>query len=106
MINHFIKLCFFSPQNEDAKPFQPEQAREIVMSLEKPAVYCNMTSDWPALHWNVAYLAELLAGKRMLFRMGVKDVETGTKSFSESTIFSIHLSVLIFFSSFQPQDHS
>ncbi|KAJ6665450.1 hypothetical protein lerEdw1_003291 [Lerista edwardsae] len=57
---------------EHVKPFTPERAREIVMSLQNPAVFCNMAFDWPALHWNVAYLAEQLTGKKILFRMGIR----------------------------------
>ncbi|XP_044294303.1 HSPB1-associated protein 1 isoform X2 [Varanus komodoensis] len=62
--------------SDDVKPFTPEQAKEIVMSLQKPAVFCNMAFDWPALHWKVAYLAELLAGKRIRFRIGKKEMDT------------------------------
>ncbi|XP_062972753.1 HSPB1-associated protein 1 isoform X2 [Elgaria multicarinata webbii] len=46
------------------------------MSLQKPAVFCNMAFDWPVLHWNVTYLAKLLAGKRIHFRFGKKDMDT------------------------------
>ncbi|XP_053116157.1 HSPB1-associated protein 1 isoform X2 [Hemicordylus capensis] len=63
-------------RNECVKPFTPEQAKEIVMSLQNPAVFCNMTFDWPALHWNVSYLAELLAEKKIPFRMGTKNMDT------------------------------
>ncbi|XP_053259768.1 HSPB1-associated protein 1 isoform X3 [Podarcis raffonei] len=66
----------------DVKPFTPEEAREIVMSLQKPAVFCNMAFDWPALHWHAIYLAKLLAGKRMRFRIGMKD--TGTAPLFET----------------------
>ncbi|XP_063144866.1 HSPB1-associated protein 1 isoform X2 [Candoia aspera] len=43
------------------------------MTLQKPAVFSNMTFDWPVLHWNVTHLASLLAGKKILFRIGRKD---------------------------------
>nr|XP_056717416.1 HSPB1-associated protein 1 [Euleptes europaea] len=46
------------------------------MSLQEPAVFYNMAFDWPALQWNVTYLAKLLAGKRILFRVGLKDLGT------------------------------
>ncbi|XP_060118159.1 HSPB1-associated protein 1 isoform X2 [Heteronotia binoei] len=65
-----------SQPGEEVKPFTPGEAKEIVMSLQEPAVFCNMACDWPALHWNVTYLAKLLAGKRILFRMGMKDMGT------------------------------
>ncbi|XP_042301016.1 HSPB1-associated protein 1 [Sceloporus undulatus] len=58
------------------KPFTPEQAKEIVMSLQKPAVFCNMAFDWPVRHWSVTYLANLFKGKRILFRIGTKDMDT------------------------------
>ncbi|XP_066488498.1 HSPB1-associated protein 1 isoform X2 [Tiliqua scincoides] len=46
------------------------------MSLQNPAVFCDMAFDWPALRWNATYLAELLAGKKIRFRMGTKGVGT------------------------------
>ncbi|XP_015266356.1 PREDICTED: HSPB1-associated protein 1 isoform X2 [Gekko japonicus] len=46
------------------------------MSLKEPAVFYNMAFDWPALHWNATYLAKLLAGKRIRFRVGMKDMGT------------------------------
>ncbi|XP_007437245.1 HSPB1-associated protein 1 isoform X1 [Python bivittatus] len=58
---------------EQVKPFTPEEAKGIVMTLQKPAVFHNMTFDWPVLHWNVTHLAGLLAGKKILFRIGRKD---------------------------------
>uniref|UniRef100_A0A8D0HM90 HSPB1 associated protein 1 n=1 Tax=Sphenodon punctatus TaxID=8508 RepID=A0A8D0HM90_SPHPU len=76
---------------EDVKPFTPEEAREIVMSLEKPAVFRNMVLDWPALHWNVKYLCEMLGSKTLQFRMGVKKMDTAPQfetkcSFVEATL--------------------
>uniref|UniRef100_A0A8D0HNR7 HSPB1 associated protein 1 n=1 Tax=Sphenodon punctatus TaxID=8508 RepID=A0A8D0HNR7_SPHPU len=73
------------------KPFTPEEAREIVMSLEKPAVFRNMVLDWPALHWNVKYLCEMLGSKTLQFRMGVKKMDTAPQfetkcSFVEATL--------------------
>ncbi|NXL87059.1 HBAP1 protein, partial [Alectura lathami] len=57
---------------EDVKPFTPEKAREIVMSLQQPAIFCNMAGDWPALQWNVKYLSAMLDGKTIQFRIGLK----------------------------------
>nr|XP_020661600.1 HSPB1-associated protein 1 isoform X1 [Pogona vitticeps] len=56
------------------KPFTPEEAKEILMSLKTPAIFCNMASDWPGLQWNASYLAKLLGGKKILFRIGKKDM--------------------------------
>ncbi|XP_067405738.1 HSPB1-associated protein 1 isoform X2 [Emydura macquarii macquarii] len=57
---------------EDVKPFTPTKAKEIVMSLQQPAVFCNMVFDWPSLQWNAKYLSKVLDGKRIQFRMGLK----------------------------------
>ncbi|XP_054828373.1 HSPB1-associated protein 1 isoform X2 [Eublepharis macularius] len=80
-----------SQPGEVVKPFTPEEAKEIVMSMQKPAVFYNMASDWPALHWNVTYLAKLLTGKRILFRVGMKDTGTAPQfetecSYVEATL--------------------
>nr|XP_045003524.1 HSPB1-associated protein 1 [Jaculus jaculus] len=58
------------------KPFTPEKAREIIMSLQRPAVFCNMVYDWPARHWTAQYLAGVLQGKQIRFRMGLKSTDT------------------------------
>uniref|UniRef100_A0A669PGA7 HSPB1 associated protein 1 n=1 Tax=Phasianus colchicus TaxID=9054 RepID=A0A669PGA7_PHACC len=60
---------------EDVKPFTPEKAREIVMSLQQPAVFCNMVGDWPALHWDVKHLSTMLDGKTIQFRIGLKTMD-------------------------------
>ncbi|XP_030310133.1 HSPB1-associated protein 1 isoform X2 [Calypte anna] len=60
---------------EDVKPFTPEETKEIVMSLQQPAVFYNMVGDWPALHWNVEYLSAVLGGKTIQFRIGLKTVD-------------------------------
>uniref|UniRef100_A0A8C8SMV4 HSPB1-associated protein 1 n=1 Tax=Pelusios castaneus TaxID=367368 RepID=A0A8C8SMV4_9SAUR len=61
---------------ENVKPFTPKKAKELVMSLQQPAVFCNMVFDWPALQWNAKYLCEVLAGKTIQFRMGLKKKDT------------------------------
>ncbi|XP_031971172.1 HSPB1-associated protein 1 [Corvus moneduloides] len=60
--------------DEDVKPFTPEKTKEIVMSLQQPAVFCNMVGDWPALHWNVKHLSAVLEGRTVQFRLGLKTV--------------------------------
>ncbi|XP_065108065.1 HSPB1-associated protein 1 homolog [Paramisgurnus dabryanus] len=55
----------------DSKPFRPDEARRIVQSLQKPAVFLNMTTDWPALNWNVEHLSSCLTD-RIQFRVGRK----------------------------------
>ncbi|XP_058665611.1 HSPB1-associated protein 1 isoform X1 [Ammospiza caudacuta] len=66
---------FFLYIDEDVKPFTPEKTKEIVMSLQQPAVFCNMVGNWPALHWNVEYLSAVLEGKTIQFRLGLKTVD-------------------------------
>ncbi|KAM6269365.1 HSPB1-associated protein 1 isoform 2-T2 [Porphyrio hochstetteri] len=60
---------------EDTKPFTPEKAKEIVMSLQQPAVFCNMVGDWPALHWNAKYLSTVLDRRTIQFRLGLKTMD-------------------------------
>ncbi|XP_008706378.1 HSPB1-associated protein 1 [Ursus maritimus] len=64
-------------EGEHVKPFTPEKAKEIIMSLQQPAVFCNMAFDWPAQHWTVNHLSEVLRGKQIRFRMGMKRTDTG-----------------------------
>ncbi|XP_030435724.1 HSPB1-associated protein 1 isoform X4 [Gopherus evgoodei] len=76
---------------EDVKPFTPEKAKEIVMSLQQPAVFCKMVFDWPVLHWNTKYLSEVLDGRTMRFRMGMKKRDTAPQfetkcSYVEATL--------------------
>ncbi|XP_008050992.1 HSPB1-associated protein 1 [Carlito syrichta] len=70
-------------EGEHVKPFTPEKAKEIIMSLQQPAVFCNMVFDWPARHWNANHLSEVLHGKQIRFRMGLKS--TGTVPQFETT---------------------
>ncbi|XP_012588605.1 PREDICTED: HSPB1-associated protein 1 isoform X2 [Condylura cristata] len=46
------------------------------MSLQHPAVFCKMVFDWPARHWTAKHLSEVLHGKQIRFRMGVKSSDT------------------------------
>uniref|UniRef100_A0A8C5QM78 HSPB1 associated protein 1 n=1 Tax=Leptobrachium leishanense TaxID=445787 RepID=A0A8C5QM78_9ANUR len=52
------------------KPFAPQEAREIILTLSRPAIFTDMASDWPASHWTVGYLSNLLGGNHMRFRIG------------------------------------
>ncbi|XP_044525984.1 HSPB1-associated protein 1 isoform X2 [Gracilinanus agilis] len=63
-------------EGELVKPFTPEKAKEIIMSLQQPAVFCNMVFDWPAQHWNAKCLSKLLCGKQIRFRIGMKKTDT------------------------------
>ncbi|XP_048049489.1 HSPB1-associated protein 1 homolog isoform X2 [Megalobrama amblycephala] len=55
-----------------SKPFTPEEARRIVQFLQKPAVFLNMTKDWPALQWTVEHLSTCLT-ERVRFRIGKRN---------------------------------
>lgn len=73
----YLLLYLFLSVGEHVKPFTPEKAKEIVMSLQQPAIFCNMVFDWPARHWTAKYLSEVLHGKQIRFRMGMKSTDTG-----------------------------
>ncbi|XP_012862615.2 HSPB1-associated protein 1 [Echinops telfairi] len=78
-------------EGEHVKPFTPEKAKEIIMSLQQPAVFCNMVCDWPARHWNAKRLSEVLGGKPIRFRMGMKTTDPApqfetTCSYVEATL--------------------
>ncbi|XP_067890952.1 HSPB1-associated protein 1 homolog isoform X5 [Heterodontus francisci] len=60
--------------SQDSKPFNPEEVRVIMASLQQPAVFLNMVSDWPALKWNVEYLSHVLNGKPLKFRIGERKI--------------------------------
>ncbi|XP_005344951.1 HSPB1-associated protein 1 isoform X1 [Microtus ochrogaster] len=63
-------------EGERVKPFTPEKAKEIIMSLQQPAIFCNMVFDWPAQHWTAKHLSEVLQGKQIRFRMGLRSTDT------------------------------
>ncbi|KAM8770650.1 HSPB1-associated protein 1 [Rhynchonycteris naso] len=63
-------------EDEHVKPFTPEKAKGIIMSLQQPAVFYNMALDWPAQHWTAKHLSEILPGKQIRFRMGMKSTDT------------------------------
>ncbi|XP_053519114.1 HSPB1-associated protein 1 isoform X2 [Artibeus jamaicensis] len=63
-------------EGKHVKPFTPEKAKEIIMSLQQPAIFCNMVFDWPARHWTAKHLSEVLRGKQIRFRMGMKSTDT------------------------------
>ncbi|XP_026962258.1 HSPB1-associated protein 1 isoform X2 [Sagmatias obliquidens] len=78
-------------EGKHVKPFTPEKAKEIIMSLQQPAIFCNMVFDWPAQHWTAKHLSEVLQGKQIRFRMGTKRTDTApqfetTCSYVEATL--------------------
>ncbi|CAJ1079137.1 HSPB1-associated protein 1 homolog [Xyrichtys novacula] len=62
------------------KPFSPEEIQRILHHLQQPAVFINMTCDWPVLHWTAEHLSECLRDRLVRFRLGEKD-ETKTPLF-------------------------
>ncbi|KAM5153008.1 HSPB1-associated protein 1 [Mantella aurantiaca] len=58
------------------KPFSAQEAREMVLSLERPAVFLSMAHDWPASRWDVARLSDLLQDKSLRFRIGKRRADT------------------------------
>lgn len=90
----FCFFVFFLCIGEDVKPFTPERTKEIVMSLQQPAVFCNMVGDWPALRWNVKYLSAVLDGKTIQFRLGLKTADLG-----ETEVDRYYMSQLLFLGS-------
>ncbi|XP_058247558.1 HSPB1-associated protein 1 homolog isoform X1 [Hemibagrus wyckioides] len=53
------------------KPFRPDEARRIMRFLHKPAVFINMTDNWPGRDWTLEHLAVCLE-KAVRFRVGKK----------------------------------
>ncbi|KAM4626161.1 HSPB1-associated protein 1 [Discoglossus pictus] len=58
------------------KPFTPPQAKDIILSLDRPSVFLNMVCDWPALLWKVSYLSCALEEEPLRFRIGQKRLDT------------------------------
>ncbi|XP_037692837.1 HSPB1-associated protein 1 isoform X2 [Choloepus didactylus] len=61
------------------------------MFLQQPAIFYNMVFDWPARHWTAKHLSEVLHGKQIRFRMGMKSTNTvpqfeTTCSYVEATL--------------------
>ncbi|KAG7502281.1 hypothetical protein JOB18_017412 [Solea senegalensis] len=62
------------------KPFSTEETQRILHHLQQPAVFMNMTCDWPALHWTAEQLSVCLSDKLIRFRLGRRE-ETNTPLF-------------------------
>ncbi|XP_076012749.1 HSPB1-associated protein 1 homolog [Genypterus blacodes] len=59
------------------KPFSPEETQRILHHLHQPAVFQNMTQDWPVLQWTVEHLSNCLGDRVIRFRLGRRDQTTG-----------------------------
>ncbi|XP_066542951.1 HSPB1-associated protein 1 homolog [Hoplias malabaricus] len=60
-----------------SKPFSPKEIQRIIQCLSRPAVFLNMTDDWPGKNWSVNHLAHCLEEKPICFRIGKKVEEKG-----------------------------
>ncbi|CAL8320321.1 unnamed protein product [Merluccius merluccius] len=54
-------------------PLSPVEARRILGILRQPAVFVNMTADWPVRTWSADQLAASLGDSLIRFRLGRKD---------------------------------
>ncbi|XP_076857891.1 HSPB1-associated protein 1 homolog [Brachyhypopomus gauderio] len=52
------------------KPFSPARARQALQLLHSPAVFLNMTEDWPARRWTLEHLTRCAGEKSICFRIG------------------------------------
>ncbi|XP_017565014.1 HSPB1-associated protein 1 homolog isoform X3 [Pygocentrus nattereri] len=57
------------------KPFSPTEVQKIIQFLHKPAVFLNMTDDWPGREWTLEHLALCLGEKSVCFRIGKQTEE-------------------------------
>ncbi|XP_034429782.1 HSPB1-associated protein 1 homolog isoform X2 [Hippoglossus hippoglossus] len=55
------------------KPFSTDETQRILRHLQQPAVFMNMTCDWPALQWTAEHLSVCLSDKLIRFRLGRKE---------------------------------
>lgn len=64
-------------ESDSLKPFSPDEIQEILLHLQQPAVFMNMTLDWPVLLWTADNLSACLGDKLIRFRLARKE---GTNS--------------------------
>lgn len=64
-------------ESDSSKPFSPDEIQKILHHLQQPAVFTNMTSDWPVLQWTAEHLSARLGDKPIRFRLARKE---GTNS--------------------------
>lgn len=64
---------------DSIKPFSPDEIQRILHHLQQPAVFMNMTCNWPVLHWTAEHLSGCLGDKLIRFRLGRKE-ETNSKN--------------------------
>lgn len=64
---------------DSAKPFSPDEIQKILHHLQQPAVFMNMTLDWPALQWTAEQLSARLGDRLIRFRLARKE-KTNSKN--------------------------
>ncbi|KAM4888934.1 HSPB1-associated protein 1 isoform 2-T2 [Thomomys bottae] len=89
-------------EGKHVKPFTPEKAKEIIMSLRQPAVFFNMTSDWPAQHWTANHVSKLLPSKQIRFRMGLKSKDTVPQFETACSYVEATLEEFLIWNAYQP----
>uniref|UniRef100_H3DE34 Hspb associated protein 1 n=1 Tax=Tetraodon nigroviridis TaxID=99883 RepID=H3DE34_TETNG len=60
-----------------SKPFGPDQIQKILQHLQQPAVFRNMTWDWPVLQWTAEHLSARLGDRLIRFRLARKEQTNG-----------------------------
>lgn len=72
------------------KPFTPEEVRYIVEHLKDPAVFNDMTTGWPALHWTAQHLSQCIEREVVRFRIGKRETNK-SKHFPATVKHVVHL---------------
>ncbi|XP_063355060.1 HSPB1-associated protein 1 homolog [Pelmatolapia mariae] len=85
------------------KPFSPEETWRIVHHLQQPAVFLNMTCDWPVLHWTAEHLSSCLGDRLIRFRLGRKEKTKAPAPLFETQCSYVEASVAQFLSWTQGQ---
>lgn len=67
-------------ESDSLKPFSPDEIQEILLHLQQPAVFKNMTLDWPVLQWTAENLSACLGDKPIRFRLARKEGTNGKNS--------------------------
>ncbi|RVE58373.1 hypothetical protein OJAV_G00208610 [Oryzias javanicus] len=68
----FVRQLYIMATMTTVKPFTSEEAGRILHHLQQPAVFLNMTCDWPVLLWTAEHLSSCLGDRLVRFRLGRK----------------------------------
>ncbi|KAM9804994.1 HSPB1-associated protein 1 homolog [Neosynchiropus ocellatus] len=50
--------------------FSPEETQKIMQDLQQPAVFLDMTQNWPVRNWTADHLSTCLGDRKTRFRLG------------------------------------